>query len=429
LRLINVPGQAGTALVPELLPQIDAEQLTQDLADLAEFSAPGPGVTRLAWTPENLRASRWLVQRMQEEGLDATIDPAGNVIGKLGADEDAGAILIGSHIDTVPAGGRFDGALGVLAGLAVIRVLRAERDRLRRPIWLAAFMDEEGVRFGTSFFGSRAFAGDSLPELSSEDSSGVTLRQAIEAAGLKPERAPSAAAIADVSAYLELHIEQGPRLEEAGECLGVVTDIVGRSILSVGVKGEANHAGTTPPERRRDALLAAADLVVRVHESFARFGEASVNIGQIEVVPGAVNVVPGGATLEVEIRAATLGLLQGGEKLLSECAKAVETRRRVTVHHERRDQVKPTSFDPDLVALLGRAAAAQGVPAMPIVSGAGHDAMVMAGHVPTAMLMVPSQAGVSHSPAEFTAPDLCARGAATLALAVSELALDQGDPG
>jgi hydantoinase/carbamoylase family amidase len=410
--------------VPELLNQLDASRLTRDLADLATFSAPGPGVTRLAWTPEHIQACRWLAYRMEQEGLEATLDPAGNVVGKLNPEGRGGAIVVGSHIDTVRHGGRFDGVLGVVAGLAIVSALREERSTLDRPVWVVAFMDEEGVRFGTSLFGSRAFAGEALPGLDSVDADGVTLAEAIQTAGLDPEAAESASQIVDVSAYLELHIEQGPILEDAGNKIGVVTDVVGRSVFSVNVDGEANHAGTTPPERRRDALLGASDLVVHVNESFSRLKGASVNVGQLKVEPGSVNVVPGAAHLEVEIRAPSLTALLGAEKLLRDCSKAVEGRRPLGIRVHRRDHVEPTSFDPGLVDLLDRMATGGGRPTMRIVSGAGHDAMVMAGHVPTAMLMVPSKAGVSHSPAEFTSPALCQSGTESLAAAVRELASD-----
>ena len=215
-------------------------------------------MTRYAWSEALADVSAWLCERLAEIGLEATIDPAGNVLGKWEAGSGK-AVVVGSHLDTVPRGGRYDGALGVLAGLDAIRRLKARGVEPSRPVWLASFMDEEGSRFRTGMLGSRAFVGDAFDGLDVRlDEDGVSLREAMAARGFDFDRLGAAAAVEEVGAYLELHIEQGPCLDQSGVDVGVVTSIVGILTFKARLAGEANHAGTTPMETRRDALAGAA---------------------------------------------------------------------------------------------------------------------------------------------------------------------------
>jgi hydantoinase/carbamoylase family amidase len=367
-----------------------------------------------------MEASQWLGELMERDGLEVLYDPAGNVIGKLG-DSASPAVVIGSHLDTVPEGGTFDGALGVMAGLCSARILAASNAPLDHPLWVVAFMDEEGVRFGSSFFGSLAFAGHPLPSLERLDRHGTSLREAIAATGRDPGAVGSAKGIHDVLAYLELHVEQGPTLAERGVPLGIVTGVVGRRTFRVRVNGMANHAGTTPRSHRRDALRGGALVVARVHAAFDQMHEGTVNVGAVKAEPGAVNVIPGKAELDVEIRASTQELLDRAELTLRGVADPVARELGLGIEVEVDEQVDPILFDERLIELLESVAAAEGVESMRLPSGAGHDAMIMAGHVPAGMLMVPSREGISHSPDEFTEASDCQLGARVLAAAAREL--------
>jgi hydantoinase/carbamoylase family amidase len=377
----------------------------------------------LAWSPEHLDACEWLEARMRQEHLAVTRDAASNIIGRLGptAGADRPAVLVGSHLDTVPEGGAYDGALGVLAGLCVARALSGDPARLVHPLWVAAFMDEEGVRFDTSFFGSRAFAGEHLPPLDRTDDAGTSLAEAIRAGGRDTSRLTEADEIERVLAYLELHIEQGPILAESGTSLGIVTDIVGRRVFSVRLSGEANHAGTTPRSHRRDALRGAATVTTRLHDAFDRLSDGTVNVAGIAAEPGAMNVIPGVAELDVEIRASTDRTLERAVRILREIVEMVALGGDLLPQVKLVDSAEPVSFDNYLVELLERTATSNGASWTHMTSGAGHDALVMAHHVPAGMLMVPSRNGVSHSPSEFTGIAECRLGTQVLTDAVREL--------
>jgi allantoate deiminase len=395
--------------------------LETDLQELATKSVSGPGVTRLAWSPEHLDACRWFAELMRGEELEVFRDPSGNVIGKLGTSQRP-AVVIGSHLDTVPRGGAFDGSLGVLTGLCVARILADERDRLEYPLWVVAFMDEEGVRFGTSFFGSLAFAGEPLPSLARRDEAGTSLREAIRAAGLDPAAVSGGPEIDGVLAYLEAHIEQGPKLDESGIPLGVVTGIVGRRTFSVRLLGITNHAGTTPRSRRRDAVRGGAVATARLHDVFDSLADGTINVAAITAEPGAMNVISGKAELDVEIRASTVEALQTAEEALREVFGDVAHELDLGFDVELRESVDPVLFDTRLIELLERAAAGEGADCVRMPSGAGHDAMVIAGHVPVGMLLVPSRDGISHSEDEFTDARHCRLGAKVLAAAARDLA-------
>lgn len=399
-------------------------QLGADLESLAAFSTQGAGVTRIAWTEEYRAGCEWLTRRMTEEGLSATVDPAGNVVGELPLAENVGsskAVVVGSHIDTVPAGGKFDGSLGVLAGLCVARALASSNRSSRGPYWLVAFMDEEGVRFGTPLFGSRAFAGEVPPAFDRVDKGGWSIADALKTWDRKPGDLGRAKRTDEVGAYLELHIEQGPILADGGLDLGVVTDIMGRRLFDVHFCGEANHAGTTPRAQRRDALKGAAEFTVRLHDAFDRDLQGTVNVGAIDVKNGAVNVVPGTAVCHVELRAATVSALDVAEEALRGLAREAMQASNLAGNVDLIDGSDPVMFNRNLVALIERIAIGKGASVTRLISGAGHDAMTMATHVPAAMLMVPSRNGISHSPAEDTDMYQCELGAEVLIDVVQEL--------
>jgi hydantoinase/carbamoylase family amidase len=390
--------------------------LAADLQEAAQIGADGEGVSRFAWTPELAQANEWLVGRLEDLGLDTEIDPAGNVLGRWNEGE-GNAVLVGSHLDTVPRGGRYDGALGVLAALDLVRSLKRSQASLRRPLWIVSFNDEEGSRFQTGMLGSRAFVGD----LDLEDWRSRGVAEAMAAGGFEFERLPEARGIEGVGAYLELHIEQGPVLEQEGVDLGVVTGISGLLGFRVTLTGEANHAGTTPMPSRRDALVGAARVVLALREEARARGDMTTNVGILTVAPGGFNVIPGTTEFTIDVRAGESEAFARAEAFVRETLERVATEEQLGLDVAETHRKPPTPLDPGLQELLADAAKAEGATVRPMASGAGHDAMVLAKHVPAAMLFVPSRAGVSHSPDEYTAPEQCQLGARVLARAVASL--------
>ncbi|MDT0263331.1 Zn-dependent hydrolase [Jatrophihabitans lederbergiae] len=388
----------------------------------------GSAVNRFAWTPELLAACEWLVERLRELGLNAEIDAAGNVIGRWDVDgADAGtAVLIGSHLDTVPDGGRFDGALGVLSGLEAIRRLKAEGFGPCRPLWIAAFNDEEGARFGTSMFGSTAFVGDDLTALRDRVGvDGVPLAEAMRQRGFDFDEVPRAKGIDGVGCYLELHIEQGPRMEAQSLDTAVVTAIVGIGGYRVTLRGQTNHAGTTPMGERRDALTGASRVVLALRDAALASGDVTANVGRIEVRPGGTNVIPGEAVFFVDIRTANPNIFPTLGNLVRDTVRTAATAEGLTAEIAVTYEHQPVPMDSELQELLGREMEAQGLAWASLSSGAGHDAQVLAPHVPTGMLFVPSQAGISHAPEEFTPPGQREPGVSVLTSVLKTLLLSE----
>jgi allantoate deiminase len=409
----TVEGRSGTR------PQ---DSVAADLAQLGLIGAGKDGsVTRLAWTPVLLEAYGWVAERMRSLGLEVEIDAAGNLLGRWNVGDGA-PVAVGSHLDTVPTGGRFDGALGVVAAVHAVRRLQEDGVEPRRPLWIVAFMDEEGARFGTALFGSRAFAGEDVTALGDRlDADGVALREAMAAAGRDLDRATDAHRSHELSAYLELHIEQGPVLETAGADIGVVTSIVGLRGYRVRLRGQANHAGTTPMALRRDALAGAARVALALRDEARRREAVTANVGKIAVEPGGFNVVPGLADFTIDVRATTPAALAELERLVEETVARVAAEEGLDADLEQTFALEPLDLDPALVDTVERAAAAEGAASMRMPSGAGHDAMVVGRHVPAAMLFVPSRGGVSHSPEEHTAPEHAELGMRVLASTLREL--------
>jgi allantoate deiminase len=390
--------------------------LAADLEEAARIGADGGGVSRFAWTPELGRANEWLVGRLQELGLETEIDPAGNVLGRWEEGEGT-AVLIGSHLDTVPRGGRYDGALGVLAAIEVVRMLKREGVSLRRPLWIVSFNDEEGSRFQTGMLGSRAFIGDVDPE----DWRRRGVADAMAAGGFDFERLGEAKAVDRVGAYLELHIEQGPVLEQEGLDLGIVSGIAGLLGFRVRLTGEANHAGTTPMASRRDALAGAARIVLELRDEARSRGDMTANVGILTVAPGGFNVIPGTAEFTIDARAGDADAFVRAEKFVRDSLERVAAEEQLELEVTETHRKPPTPLDAELQELLARGAAAEGATARTMPSGAGHDAMVLAKRVAAAMLFVPSRGGISHSPDEYTSPEQCELGARVLARAVRAL--------
>jgi hydantoinase/carbamoylase family amidase len=390
--------------------------LAADIEAAAQIGADGGGVSRFAWTPELEQANEWFMSRLQELGLEANVDPAGNVLGRWNTGEGK-AVLLGSHLDTVPRGGRYDGALGVLAALDVVRTLKAEGIEPARPLSVVSFNDEEGSRFQTGMLGSKAFCG----ELDLDDWRRRGVNDAMAGAGFDFERLPEARGIDDVGAYLELHIEQGPVLEQSGEDLGIVTAITGLLGFRVRFLGAANHAGTTPMDGRRDALAGASRVLLDLREEARGRDDMTSNVGKLDVEPGGFNVIPGLAEFTIDVRSPNAEGFERAEAFVRETVERIAAEEGLGVEVSPTHRKPPVALDEGLQAALVEAAEAEGASFRRMPSGAGHDAMVLAHHVPSAMLFVPSRGGVSHSPDEYTPPEQCELGARVLARAVRGL--------
>jgi hydantoinase/carbamoylase family amidase len=403
------------------------ESAGASLDELARLGGgPDGGVTRVAWSPELFAAYTWVGDRLRELGLEVEVDAAGNLLAKWNADSGS-PVLVGSHLDTVPSGGRFDGVLGVVSALHAVRMLKAEGFEPGRPLWVAAFMDEEGTRFGTALFGSRAFTGDDVTGLGERvDANGVTLREAMAAAGYDVARARDADRVAEVGAYLELHVEQGPVLDAAEIEIGVVTSIVGLRGYRVRLTGQANHAGTTPLALRRDALAGAARIALELREA-ARSREAvTANVGKLTVAPGGANVVPGLADFTLDVRATTSAELAELERIVEETVARVAAEEGLEVDLQQTFALEPLALDPMLVDVVARAAVTEGASSLRLPSGAGHDAMLIGRRAPAAMIFVPSRGGISHSPDEYSSPAHIDLGVRVLARSLRELLGKEG---
>jgi len=405
-------------------PPHASSELLEDLAKLDRFGRDERGgFTRLAWSRELLGAVEWVEERMQEEGLATEIDAAGNLIGRWEVGEGP-AVVIGSHLDTVTSGGRFDGALGVLTGLEVVRRLRADGFRPSRPIWVVAFMDEEGERFNSVMLGSRAFVGESIPpdEADRLDAQQVSMGEAMLTWGRNFSNVSAAKRIDDVYCYVELHVELGPVLEAEGVDIGVVTGIVGLIGLSVTLRGVTNHAGTTPMAGRRDALVGAAKAITALRDDALASTTHMATVGSISTAPGGANAIPGACTFSIDLRASTDEGLQAARRsvdaVLADVCEAERLEATVTETYS----LAPVPLDDEVAEVISRASEQEGLSHVRMPSGAGHDAMLLVPHVPSGMLFVPSVAGVGHAPEEFTADDDVARGAAVLTSTVRELA-------
>ncbi len=410
--------------------KIDLARLREDIEALARIGRVGTGgLMRAAFSPAFDEARAWLAGRMTAAGLDVRTDAAGNVIGRLGSG--ARCVVSGSHIDAVPDGGPLDGAYGVLAALECARVIAGAGAGLEfeRAFEAVAFADEEGHFIGC--LGSRAMTGELTAEavLAAEDFSGITLAEAMRASGLDPERVGEAARPADeIAAYVELHIEQGPVLEHRGVPIGVVEAIVGLVHTDLCFLGEADHAGTTPMDLRKDAFMGAAAYAIRARELVLAEGSphARLTFGIVETKPQSANIVPYEARLRQEVRdvapEALERLLRGTGELAQEVA--AEHGLGLTVDEIFRNE--PADMAPEIRAAIRAAAADLGLASLDMPSGAGHDAQLFAPKVPTGMIFVPSRGGRSHRPDEWTDWPALEQGANVLLQTVLGLLAGEG---
>jgi beta-ureidopropionase / N-carbamoyl-L-amino-acid hydrolase len=405
--------------------RIDGDRLLRDLAELAEIGRdPAGGLSRTAFSAADARAREWYAAKCADAGLSVELDGLGNMVAGLPADDAVPAVWSGSHLDTVPQGGAFDGALGAVAALECVRRLAESGRRPRRPVRAVVFSDEEG-NYG-HLLGSTAMArGFTEAELAAMTGrEGDRLLDALD--GFAWARGPRTGPLVDparLHAFVELHIEQGPHLEQQGTRIGVVTSIVGLSGAEVRFSGRTDHAGTTPMDARRDALQAAARFISALPGIARDSGPASViTTGRVRVEPGGANQVPGLVELLLDFRDPDRQTIEAMEQAIAGAAAEAAAACDVTVDWRPEEVTDPVPLDEGIRELIRRSASDLGLSTMDVPSGAGHDSQNMAKLVPTAMVFVPSRDGRSHSPAEYTADRDVVAGADVLLATLLELA-------
>jgi allantoate deiminase len=379
------------------------EQILQRVDELSQYSQSLPGLTRCYLTPEHKLANTLVAGWMRDAGMDVTVDGAGNVIGRINAQApDAPCLMLGSHLDSVRNAGIYDGNLGVVLPISCIAALRETGTPLPCNLEVIGFGDEEGVRFGATLIGSRAVAGtldDNI--LEATDADGITLAQALTDFDLDPVRIDSAARKSeDLHGYVEVHIEQGPVLEDESLAVGIVTAIAGASRYKVDVRGVAGHAGTVPMNLRADALPGAAEMALAVEKMALANDNLVGTCGIFEVPAGAVNVIPGGTSFTMDVRSGNDDLRKRAVRELHDEFRAIAERRGLSVEFELLHDNGASQCNAPLSEQLARAVAATGVKPRHLPSGAGHDAMAMADITPAAMLFVRCTKGISHHPDE-----------------------------
>lgn len=404
--------------------QVDSDRLWSLLDEVNRFGAlDTSGVERLAWTEPEVAARRWLFEKCEEAGLRVDYDEAGNVWAFSGGQP---AVMLGSHLDTVPNGGRFDGALGVCSALEVVLSAREQGTPGSEHLGLLCFTDEEGVRFGLGMTGSRALSGDLTAEdvESAATNEGVTLAAALREAHFDPGRVPEVSRRRSaVRCYLEVHVEQGRRLERADRPTGIVNGIVGLSHWRIESVGEANHAGTTLPADRHDALVPIATAALEAQATMRESEGLVATMGEVEAVGGATNIVPGRVRATLDVRSLDEATIDAANERILGAARRAAGDNGCELHAEETKRLHPAPMAEEVRAAMRAAAADLGLDAPEMASMAGHDAMTLTGAgIPCGMVFVRSRAGISHSPDEFSTKEDCAAGASLLAASALSLA-------
>jgi N-carbamoyl-L-amino-acid hydrolase len=403
--------------------RVDAARLNQRLTDLSRFGRnPEGGVSRTAFSDADVEGRAFVIETMKAAGLTVQVDPVGNILGRReGVRRDAPAVIFGSHIDSVPGGGNYDGDVGSMAAIEVAQVLQENAYRNRHPLVVAVWCDEE-----SGLTGSRGFVGDlKREELSRPSRNGKLLAENIRRIGGDPDRLEAAVwKPGRAAGYFELHIEQGGTLDAAGIPIGVVEGIVGIHHYDLTIRGFANHAGTTPMDRRQNALLAATEVVLAVDRIVRSVpGRHVGTVGRLQVRPGAPNVVPGEVELTVELRDLKTETIESLWSRVQGETRSIVERHGCTVDVVARPPDRPALTDPKMRALIASVAEDLGLRHTSLPSGAGHDAQELAHICPVGMIFIPSVAGISHSPKELSRPEDIANGGNVLLQAV--LRLDQ----
>jgi len=402
---------------------INGTRLLARIAELAQIGAieGTQGCSRLAFTDSDREGRDLVVTWMTDLGLTVTVDAVGNVVASTGDAGAAGAVMAGSHIDTVGTGGRFDGNLGVLAGLEVIEATLAANVDLKRPLAVAFFSNEEGSRYPPDMMGSLAYVGGMSVEsvLEVEGADGTIVGEELERIGYRGA-APCPGAVPH--AFVELHIEQGPVLDNEAVQIGVVEGVQGISWTEFKFIGQSNHAGTTPMSLRRDPMAVAAEVAVAARAIATDLGGAQVaTVGSLTLHPNLVNVVPAHATMTVDLRNTDETLLRQAEQQLMDSVQQIADREDINVESRSLARFEPVEFDKRVVDAIEALAQQKGLSTRRMPSGAGHDAQMIARVCPTGMIFVPSLDGISHNPAEHTDDEDLVAGAQLLADAMLAL--------
>ncbi|HEY9712619.1 MAG TPA: Zn-dependent hydrolase [Chroococcales cyanobacterium] len=408
--------------------EVNTDRLWADLMKIAEFTEPDAPYTRRVFSPLFKEARKWLTERFQEAGLSTRLDTAGNLIGRLeGSDPACGTIMIGSHSDTVAGGGRFDGVAGVICALEIARAIKEKGYKPRHNIEVVDFLGEEPNKFGLSCVGSRAMSAHLEDKMLAykDPSSGETLEQAIASIGGKPAQLKDSKR-SDVKAFFELHIEQGPVLENEAIDIGIVTGIVGIRRIEIKFTGEADHAGTTPMHMRRDASQALAESILYINKLAGELAEAGeghfvATTGVAEITPNAANVVPGTSRLIIDARSESRPLMEQFYAAVDAATEKFAAERNVTRDgpHILSDTT-PAICDAALQGILRESAHSVGLSTRHMASGAGHDCAFVSRIAPSAMVFVPCKAGKSHAANEWAEPDALAEGSSTIVRAIIE---------
>ena len=389
---------------------IQRERLVKDFEAMAQLTAPGEGINRLAFTDADWAGRQYIIDRMTDAGLTVETDDFGNVIGyKSGKNPELPVVMMGSHTDSVPNGGNYDGVVGVLSAIEVIRSIIDDGYEHDHTIAVVSFMCEESGRFGNATLGSKAMRGElTLQDLHRlVDKQGISLYEALKGRNLNPDGIETMAYKGPVKSFTEIHIEQGKVLEHEQKTIGIVTGIAAPERFYVTIRGNADHSGATPMNLRHDALCGASKIILGIEEIASMQEEPPVvgTVGVVEVTPGAMNVIPGAVKLGVDIRSISKVARNSVVTLVKEFIEITAEKRGLSYTIEPIAQDHPVAMHPAMIREIEEAVKSVGVEYMTMPSGAGHDAMHWAEAVPTGMIFIPCRDGISHNPAEFAEMD------------------------
>jgi ureidoglycolate amidohydrolase len=408
--------------------EVDCKRLMGEIEELATISdAPAPAVTRIVFTPTDLKARAWLTSRCAQEGLTARQDPVGNIFVRWnGSDQNTAAVGTGSHIDAIPNAGKYDGVVGVLGGLEAIRALRRSGFRPQSPIELLIFTSEEPTRFGIGCLGSRLLSGSMSPELAKKlaDKSGATIDEVRKNAGMPGQLEEVKLPAGYYKAFVELHIEQGPLLERQKIPLGIVTTIAAPASLRITIEGSGGHAGGVLMADRKDALCAAAELILAIENAARSSGapDTVATVGMCNVFPGAVNSIPSQVRLSLDVRDTNLQRRDAVLRAIELAGEALTAKRGVSVQKELLNADAPAECAPAVREALAQSCAKHHLRFVPMVSRAYHDSLFMSRIAPVAMLFIPCRNGYSHRPDEHASPEDIEAGVTVLAETLAALA-------
>ncbi len=406
---------------------IDRGRLLAEIEALASFSdAEAPAVTRIVFTPTDLKARAWMKERCEEAGLTVRQDAIGNIFARWnGSDPAAPVVGTGSHIDAIPNAGKFDGVVGVLGGLEAIRGLQQSGFRPKHSIELIVFTSEEPTRFGIGCLGSRLLSGALSPDAARKltDNDGVALDEVRRGAGFAGEVEQVKLPSGYYKAFIELHIEQGPLLERQQNPLGIVTKIAAPASLRVLIEGSGGHAGAVLMPERHDALCAAAELILAIEGAARNSGaiDTVATVGICEVFPGAVNSIPSRVRLSVDVRDTDLQRRDTAMRTIETTCDSISAKRQVSIHSELLNADAPADCAPAIIDALSQFCRKHELKFIPIVSRAYHDSLFIARIAPVAMLFIPCRNGYSHRPDEYAAPEDIVRGTLVLAETLAAL--------